>query len=495
MLMANLQNENLPNGLKPRSKIVLNLTETQDLSEIKGPLKYPEIDIELLGTYAIQDVIFTRSMFDVIKRDNEFKQFMEVYLGLELRTARVVSDMIRKGLKVVPEIVEEVKVEYSARVAELEKLIFFEASFDPETGKHEAHFDKDGNLHNGLEFNLQSPKQKIAVLIDRLQMPIVHRTETGSPSTDSKKALPKWIEMGYKIAGYLNEWSKLTKVLQSYTDGILAAMDSNGRIHPSFKQTGAKTGRFSCSKPNFQSMPKKGKIRTAFVPEKGYKFICADYSQLELRIAAHFSQDQNMIRAFMEGKDLHIVNAAFAFNKAEEDVTEEERQIAKAIAFGIQYGMGARPDIGVTREKIDAYFEANSGLYSYIETHKLGCRELGYTRTILGRKRRIGKVWSKNRDEQAEAYRELFSAHIQGTAADIMKMAMCEIYDDFQSEGIDATIIAQVHDEILVECADKDVARACEIIQYRMETAFELDGIKLEAAPGVGMNWAEAKAA
>jgi len=555
MLMSALVDENSPKALKYRSMQEFNLdpdtVNTFDSVVAKGT-HIGDVDIDLAGKYAVQDTILTIMMYHYFNDAPAFQEFKHVYENLELPIARIICDMKLRGIRIDPDKVMEIHSRLMAEKQDLETQIYYEASLNPETGEYEAYQDKDGVWQNLLVFNLQSSKQKNAVLIERLGMPIVFTTKSGAPSFDSKKALPKYKALGYKMGALMMRHSQVTKILQAYTIGLVEKMDENERIHPDFKQTGAKTWRFSCSNPNFQSMPKGEGIRTVYIPAEGHQFIGCDYDQLELRIACYFSEDKGMYDSIMNHPDMHSKNASFVIefaqsqidmwakspdpldnhiaetvvpkrtngdlkfygwtdemfmamkdsdNELDKAIAKKFRNIAKAICFGIQYGMGPRPDMGITQADIDRYLELYSGLRDYMEEHREFVHLHGYTRTILGRRRRVQqKAFSKWKGTQSSAFRQAFSAHVQGTAADAMKIAMVNMNLELKEKNIPCYIVAQVHDEVLLECEDAYVEEAMEVVGRCMEDVakvlqFEVGGepLPLTAEPQAGNSWEAVK--
>lgn len=554
MILGALIDENAPRALKYRSLEEFNLdpdsVNTFDSIVAKGT-SIVDVPIDIAGKYAVQDTILTILLYHRFMAHKELIEIMHVFHKLEMPVARIIFEMKVRGIKIDPDTIYDIHARLEQEKLGLEESIYYQASFDPATGQHEA-YEEDGQWHNLMEFNLQSSKQKKAVLIDRLGMPVVHKTKTGAPSFDSKKALPKYVGMGYGIAKDMLRHSQVTKILQAYTLALVDKMDFNSRIHPDFKQVGTKTGRFSCANPNFQSMPKGEGIRGGYVAEKGHVLIGNDYDQLELRIACALSQDAAMFDSLMHHPDMHSKNAAFIVGFYEEEIeflrnsedildqfiaqsvvlkyehkgrkvygwTDEQfmqmkdspdelarkiakqyRNKAKAICFGIQYGMGPREDLKITQDDIDRYLSLYHQLRDYMEEHREFVFFHGYTRTILGRRRRVHqKAFAPHFGTRSSAFRQAFSAHIQGSAADIMKIAMVNMTDEFRQKKIPCWIIAQVHDEVLLECREEYAEEAKEIVERRMEEVADIvdlnvGGVRmpLTAKADIGLSWEAVK--
>lgn len=526
MLIAFLLNENLPAGLKPRSTIELGLTATQDFNKIVPKnTTANQHSILKVGVYASQDAVITLKTYKELLKHPEFPYILKSYLDCELPAAKWFAEMTLNGFKIVPSILREIKEKGQQQLKDIETEIYYEASFNPETGEYEAFQDDNGEWHNLLEFNISSPQQVGRVFFDRLKLPVYKRTATGNPSLDSKKALPLYIRDGVKIAELLQQRNKLAKVISNYTDKLIAAKDDKDRIYPSYNQIGAKTGRASASNPPFQQMPSKDvikgapSIRSAFVAREGYELIVCDFSQLEMRVLAHFSEDEAMLSVFNDGIDMHSKNAAaiegifygkpisyedFIAKLEEEKVAMANgvnkvdcyytmaRDTAKTVGFKINYGGGADDIRGITWDFVDAYYKAIPEVAIYKEIHKLFVLEHGYTVKLLGGRRRSQKVYSDKFYEVEEAHRETFSAHIQGSAADLMKLSMIDVGEYIEANNIPCFMIAQVHDELVLECRVDWVEHMMEKTQFFMENCYKLR-VPLEAEPGRGHSWMEAK--
>ncbi len=334
----------------------------------------------------------------------------------------------------------------------------------------------------GKEFNLNSPKQLGEVLFEEMGLPALKKTKTGY-ATDAE-TLSK-LKAGNPIVEDILFYRQVAKLVGTYGDNLIALCDENGRIHTSFNQTGTATGRLSSVDPNLQNIPVKTELgrelRKFFVAENSdYVLLDADYSQIELRLLAEISGDETMREAFISGEDIHASTASKVFRVPLEAVTKQLRSKAKAVNFGIVYGIGdfsLAQDIGVSRkaarECIDNYLATYTKVDQYLNKTKAEAREMGYTVTMFGRRRPIPELSAKNKNLQAFGERVAMNSPIQGSAADIIKIAMINVYNALRTAGIDAKLILQVHDELIIECHKDCVAKASEILRECMENAVE----------------------
>lgn len=356
----------------------------------------------------------------------------------------------------------------------------------------------------GDKFNIGSARQLGWVLFEKMKLPEPKKTKTGQPST-SQATLEK-LGADYPIIDSILQYRKLDKMRSTYLDPLPRLMDSANRIHSTFNQEATATGRISSSDPNLQNIPVRGplgaRMRACFVPDPGNLLIAADYSQIELRVLAHLSQDENLLAAFREGEDIHSRTAALIFDLEPDKLAPDQRRMAKTINFGLLYGMGARKlaqelKINPTQAKefIERYFARLAGLKAFYEQILQGAREKGYVQSMAGRRRWLPDIHSANGHNSAQAERQAINAVIQGTAADIMKLAMLSVANDPELERMKAFMVLQVHDELLLE-APKNVARdAAQRVASLMEAArpggIQLS-VPLKVEWGIGKNWAEA---
>jgi len=352
----------------------------------------------------------------------------------------------------------------------------------------------------GYEFNLNSPKQLGVALFEKLGLPAKKKTKSGySTNAEVLEGL-----RGYHPAiDLILEFRSLSKLKSTYTDGLQACIAEDGRIHTTFNQTEARTGRISSLEPNLQNIPVRTtegkKLREFFVAPKGRVLCDADYSQIELRVLASIANDENMINAFLSGADIHTATAAQVFGMPEDMVTPVMRSRAKAVNFGIVYGIGAfslSKDIGVTRAEADSYIKNYLASYpqvaEYMEKTISNAKANGYITTLYGRRRYLPELQNSNGMLRAFGERVARNAPIQGTAADIIKLAMIKVFQRLEKELPSAALILQVHDELIVECDEKDSELACRILKEEMESAANL-AVPLTVEANFGTNWLEAK--
>ena len=353
----------------------------------------------------------------------------------------------------------------------------------------------------GEEFNLDSPKQLLVVLYEKLKLPILKKTPKGQPSTN-EETLQRLAEE-YEIPKIILQYRTLAKLKSTYTDSLIKIENPiTGRIHTSYQQAVTSTGRLSSTEPNLQNIPIKTaegrRIREAFVPEKGNVLISADYSQIELRIMAHLSKDKNLTHAFNNNLDIHSATAAEVFGVSLDEVTQDQRRSAKAINFGLMYGMSA---FGLTRQLdipraeaqkyLDTYFERYTGVKEYMENIKAKAKEDMYVETIMGRRLYLNEINAANGLRRQAAERAAINAPLQGSAADIIKKAMIDINKFLNKEMPEVKMIMQVHDELIFETPKQSSEEVLQVMKKMMEEAVRLD-IPLIAEAAIGENWNEA---
>ncbi|NLT96444.1 MAG: DNA polymerase I [Clostridia bacterium] len=404
---------------------------------------------------------------------------LELYEEVELPLSRVLAHMELQGVKLDREQLKKMGKELEQRINGLTGKIFALA---------------------GEEFNINSPKQLGSILFEKLGLPVVKKTKTGY-STDAE-VLETLAEQHQIVKEILN-YRMLVKLKSTYVDGLLNIMNTKtNKVHTSFNQTITATGRLSSTEPNLQNIPirlEEGrKIRKAFIPSKeGYILLTADYSQIELRILAHIAQDEVLIEAFGNGQDIHSRTASEIFNVPMEQVTKEMRRHAKAINFGIIYGLsdfGLAKDLGISRKEaksyIDNYFKKYAGVKRWIEHIIQEAREKGYVTTLLGRRRYLNDINSKNYNLRSFAERTAMNTPIQGSAADIIKIAMVNIFEKMERNGFSARMILQVHDELVFEAPPREASRLISLVRTEMEQAYPLI-VPLKVDMQVGFNWYE----
>jgi len=442
---------------------------------------FEQVPIETAGPYAAEDADITLRLHEVlIRRLSREPRLLALYETLELPVASVLARMERTGVLVDPAFLRALGNDFGRRLTELER---------------EAH-----TLAGG-PFNLDSPKQLQQVLFERLAIPVVRKTPTGQPST-AEDVLEE-LSATHPLPKLILEYRGLAKLRGTYTEALAAQVHpKTGRIHTSYHQAVAATGRLSSSDPNLQNIPIRTpegrRIRQAFIAPPGCVIMAADYSQIELRIMAHLSGDPGLLRAFAEGRDVHEATAAEMFGVEPAAVTGEQRRAAKAINFGLMYGMSAfglaaRLDVGRAdaQQYIDRYFDRYPGVRRYMDETRAQARAQGYVETVEGRRLYLPDIRSRNKQSQQYAERAAINAPMQGTAADIIKRAMIAVDHWIQTSAAPATLVMQVHDELVLEVREEAVAAVRTEVTALMMGAAQLR-VPLEVGVGVGRNWDEA---
>lgn len=422
----------------------------------------------------------------VIDAELDKRKSKYVFEEIEKPLIEVVEKMNEKGIKVDKNILKSLAEKYHGELVRLEKEIWKEA---------------------GEEFNINSPKILSGILFDKLNLAGKHQKKTPSGALSTKESELEKLRDKHPIIGKILEYRELSKLLSTYIDAIPPLLDKNSRLHSTFTLAGAATGRMASNNPNLQNIPNKtllGRaIRTAFVPEKGFKLVSLDYSQIELRIAAILSKDKKLMEIFKNGEDVHAGVAMRIFKVSKENIDKGMRTRAKAINFGILYGMGVnalKANLGVDRKEAqefyNKYFRTFSGLASYLDKIKAEAGRKGYTETIFGRRRYLGGLKSPLPYIRAQAERMAINAPMQGTQADIIKIAMRRIDDLTKSKkyGDDARMLLQVHDELVFEVKDFLVDEAIKEFKEIMETVLpeeKTHGVPIVVSVQVGKNWGE----
>ena len=445
-------------------------------------LSFNEVPIEEASPYAAEDADITlrlhETMWPKLLAEDGLE---EIYRDIELPLVTVLSDMEQAGVAIDTDMLARQSRELAGRIMDIEQ---------------EAHREA------GQSFNLGSPKQIQEILFDKLQLPVLARTPKGAPST--AEAVLQELALDYPLPRLILEWRSFSKLKSTYTDKLPEQVNPDtGRVHTSYHQAVAATGRLSSSDPNLQNIPVRTeegrRIRQAFVARPGCVLLAADYSQIELRIMAHLSSDAGLLKAFAEEADVHRATAAEVFGVAPERVTADQRRSAKAINFGLIYGMsafGLAKQLGVPRgaaqEYIDLYFARYPGVREYMEATREQAREQGYVETVFGRRLYLPEIRSRNGQRRAAAERTAINAPMQGTAADIIKRAMISLHGWLgREEQSGVTMIMQVHDELVFEVAKKQLVAVRGPIEQHMTGAASLK-VPLVVDIGVGANWDEA---
>lgn len=444
-------------------------------------ITFDQVDINVAAPYAAEDADITLRLHQTLWPELESTpELKKVYSELEIPLLSVLSRMEREGVLLDGKMLAKQSVQLTKRMLELELEIYQIA---------------------GQEFNIGSPKQLQVILFEKLELPIISKTPKGQPST--AESVLQELAHDYPLPKLILEYRSLSKLKSTYTDKLPKQVDANtGRVHTSYHQAVAATGRLSSSDPNLQNIPVRTeegrRIRQAFIAAPGYKMVAADYSQIELRIMAHLSGDKGLLDAFSNGLDVHSATAAEVFGVSLEEVTKDQRRSAKAINFGLIYGMsafGLAKQLDITRpeaqEYVDLYFKRYPGVKDYMEQTKEKAKEQGYVETVFGRRLYLPEINARNGMRRQYAERTAINAPMQGTAADIIKRAMIDLDKEIQSEKFDMRMIMQVHDELIFEIKESEVDAAIKLIIEKMESAAKLS-IPLIVDVGIGKNWDEA---
>ncbi len=445
-------------------------------------LSFDQIALEQAGNYAAEEADLTLRLHEVFDaRLAAIPTLQPVLNDIEMPLVPVLARIERQGALVDANLLGIQSVELGDKMTALEREAFAIA---------------------GEEFNLGSPKQLGVILYEKLGMPVLSKTATGQAST-AEAVLAELAEQDFPLPKVLMQYRSMSKLKSTYTDRLPEQINPRtGRIHTSYHQAVAVTGRLSSSDPNLQNIPIRTaegrRIRQAFVAPKGYKLLAADYSQIELRIMAHLAQDEGLLHAFRNDLDVHRATAAEVFGVELENVTTDMRRSAKAINFGLIYGMsafGLAKQIGVDRKQsqayVDRYFARYPGVLNYMERTRAQAAEQGFVETIFGRRLYLPDINAKNQSLRKGAERMAINAPMQGTAADIIKKAMVAVNGWLDESGLDARVILQVHDELVLEVREDLVDQISEQIRPHMSGAAEL-AVPLLVEVGVGNNWDEA---
>lgn len=460
--------------------------KTIHFEEIAGKgakqLTFNQIPLEQAGPYAAEDADITlrlhHTIWEKLSGIDELKQLL---IDIEVPLACVLSRMEQQGVLIDSQKLRQQSQDLATRIAELEKDVHEEA---------------------GEPFNLGSTKQLQHILFEKMSLPVIKKTPKGAPST-SEDVLQE-LALEYPLPQKIMEYRGLTKLKNTYTDKLPKMINHRtGRVHTSYHQAVTATGRLSSTDPNLQNIPIRNeegrRVRQAFVPREGNKIVAADYSQIELRIMAHLSGDKGLLDAFAHGKDIHKATAAEVFGVNLDDVTTEQRRSAKAINFGLIYGMsafGLSKQLNIPRNEaqkyMDLYFERYPGVLEYMDSTREGAKEKGYVETVFGRRLYLPDIKASNGARRKGAERAAINAPMQGTAADIIKMAMIKVDDWITNNASDdVTMMMQVHDELVFEIKEDKVDEYVATITTLMETAATLN-VPLVVEAGIGENWDEA---
>jgi len=441
-------------------------------------VRFDEVGLSEAIPYAAEDADVTLLVCEAMEEAFVDRELEALHADIEVPLSRTLGIMERTGIRIDRDILAELSGEFEAELEELEDEIA---------------------EHAGKEVNPNSPKQLREVLFEDLGLPVKKRTKTG-PST--AKSVLEQLSDQHPLPDLILEYRSFSKLKGTYVDALPELIRDDGRIHTSFNQAVTATGRLSSSEPNLQNIPirtdRGRRIRRAFVPDQDWTLITADYSQIELRILAHLSQDPLLLEAYREDRDVHTLTASQIFEIEQQEVSKKERELGKTINYGVLYGMGSRRlarDFDISQseasEYIDNYFERYSVVDEFFDALVEEAYDAGYAETMFGRRRYLPGLEGHGR-QQAFAERAAVNTPIQGTAADIIKVAMVDLQETIEAEDLEVRMLLQVHDELVFEVADRTVEAATDLIRDKMESVRELD-VPLTVDVGAGANWLEAK--
>lgn len=450
------------------------------LGKGKKELKLLFADHDRLRKYFVNSIYAIDCCYQKMEKIIKDEELDFVFSQIEMKLVKVLSDMEEEGFLVDRGLLKKLSKQYESEIIELENKIY----------------DLSGEM-----FNINSPKQLGVILFEKLCLPVIKKTKTGySTNVEVLEAL----KGSHEIIDYIMEYRQITKLKSTYVDGLMnITNDSTGRIHTTFNQTIAATGRLSSSEPNLQNIPvrtERGKIlRGVFISKEGYSLIDSDYSQIELRILAHLAKDEIMLDSFKKHEDIHTRTASEVFNVAIEDVTPELRSAAKAVNFGIVYGIsdfGLSNNLGISKKEakkyIDTYLEKYVKIREFLDNVVEEVERTGYSRTIFGRKRYIPELKAKNIMVKNFGKRLAMNTPIQGAAADIIKLAMIKVYEYLEENKVDAKLILQVHDELILEAKEEIVIELEQKVKEIMENVADLI-VDLDVEIKNGKSWLETK--
>ncbi|MFM0628117.1 DNA polymerase I [Paraburkholderia xenovorans] len=446
-----------------------------------GQIGFDEVALDKAAEYAAEDADITLRLHQALYPQLTAEKTLEyVYRGIELPTSRVLRKMERTGVLIDAEKLRQQSSEIATRLIQLESEAYVLA---------------------GGEFNLGSPKQIGQIFFEKLELPVVKKTPSGAPSTD-EEVLQKLAE-DYPLPKILLEHRGLSKLKSTYTDKLPRMVNATtGRVHTNYAQAVAVTGRLASNDPNLQNIPVRTgegrRIREAFIAPPGHKLVSADYSQIELRIMAHISGDESLLRSFSQGEDIHRATAAEIFSVTPLEVSNDQRRVAKVINFGLIYGMssfGLAANLGITRDAaklyIDRYFARYPGVARYMDETRVSAKARGYVETVFGRRLWLPEINGGNGPRRQAAERAAINAPMQGTAADLIKLSMIAVQDWIEASKIGTRMIMQVHDELILEVPDAELSDVRKRLPELMCGVADLK-VPLVAEVGAGLNWEEA---
>jgi DNA polymerase-1 len=485
MIAGNIIDTDSPANMDALSKKWLNY-EPIPIEEIIGKKKseqksMTDLEPNKIKNYACEDADVTYKLREKLAEKLDEEKLTDLAYRIEMPIIEVLCDMEYTGIKIDIPSLAEISTQIASSLEGITKNIFEEA---------------------GETFNIDSPKQLGFILFERMMLPPTKKTKTGY-STDVETL--NSLKYDYPIADLLLQYRQLTKLKSTYIDALPKLINPNtGRLHTTFNQYGANTGRLSSTDPNLQNIPVRSdlgkEIRKAFIPgHKGWKLISADYSQIELRIMAYFSQDKNLIGAFQNDADIHAATAAILNDISIDEVNADQRRVAKTVNFGIMYGLGSfglSQRLGISRKEsqeiIKNYFEKYPGIKEYMDTTIANAESKGYAETLCGRRRYFPEINSSNKNIKAAAQRAAINMPIQGSASDMIKIAMLKTYNAIKQNKLQAKMLLQVHDELVFEAPEEEIEILTNLARREMESSLPLGETPVKVEIGVGSNWLEA---
>jgi DNA polymerase-1 len=485
MLFSYVNNSTITrHNLDAVSKRYLNISPTS-YEDVAGKgakqISFSEVSIDVASDYASEDADIALQLYQHIEpMVQKEKSLAKLYSKIEGPLIYTLGDIERNGVLIDSKKLNQQSKELEAKISKLDRKVQKSA---------------------GEDFNLGSPKQLQEILYGKLGLPVIKKTPKGQPSTS--EAVLQELSMDFPIVKDILSYRAISKLKSTYTDKLPRMVNpDSGRVHTSYHQAVTATGRLSSSDPNLQNIPIRSeegrRIREAFVAPDGYKILAADYSQIELRIMAHLSKDQGLLDAFTKGQDIHRATAAEIFASEIDDVTPNQRRSAKAINFGLIYGMsafGLSKQLQITRAEaqsyIEQYFDRYPKVKNYMEETKLSAKRMGYVETVFGRRLYLADIESSNYQRRQYAERSAINAPMQGTAADLIKMAMTDLHQKISDQSLDAKIIMQVHDELVIEVHESQLDELSGLTVEAMSNISKLD-VDLKVDADSGSNWDEA---
>ena len=454
---------------------------TELIGEGANQLSMRDVEIKEAARYACEDADVTLQIADVLDDELAEVNLLEIASDIEYPLVEVLAEMEHTGIRVDTDVLDSISERLAGELEELEEKIFELA---------------------GEEFNINSPQQLGKILFEKMDMPVISKTSTGNPST--KESVLQELSTDHEIPGLVLDWRKTYKLKSTYLDSLGELVHpETGRIHTSFNQTRTATGRLSSSDPNLQNIPVRTavgrEIRKAFIPEDGWTLMAADYAQIELRILASMSGDEAMQETFRNEGDIHTDAAARVFDADPDDVTRDQRRKAKEVNYGIPYGVSPwglaqrlRVPVGEAQDLINQYQKSYPGVSKLLNELVEQARDTGYAETLLGRRRYIPDINASNSNRRGYAERVAVNMPIQGTQADMIKIAMNRIYDRMQDEGFDSRMLLQVHDELVFEMPSGEEEALRTLVEEEMRDALPLDGVPVVVDIDAGPTWLDA---